>query len=591
MTGPLAARRGERRATTSRPVGPAAARSTAAPAAARGRPRLHCHACRPSFAGARRARPTTRPHRAVSDLRRPGRSQREPPRRPASAALPRLPPAPSRPARGPRPRCSTDAGARAVGTLAPRAARRCWSRRGPGRGRRLAAAHDGDGAGSGCSSSSAAGPTTAPDPGQRATRAERGHRGARLPAGRGWREVLDELGLLVDDSMPERCGPGSTDRCDALPAGFRTEVRAWLLELPGRRRPGPAAVGVDDLRLLRARPAAPAGLVADPRAPARGHRGRRHARAGRAARAPPARARSPRCSRCSASPSATVWCSPIRPGGCTSGSRPDPVAAADDRRTNRRRRAYRGHPGAAAGRRAGRGPRRPRGRDPAADPRRHRPGRVGASPWPVARNGSVEFVHQVLLEWLQQRQPALAPHPEPARARLRSHRDRHRAGQRLLPELAPAAARCPARADPRRPGSARSARRPGRSAAPGGAFDLSTATAIDYADIARALSPAPSSTARPAPDTDLRPGSSSVVRAGRELTVTNWTRSASGGAEEGRVPTTRVSRRLNSSGSEQQDMRKSMLPPRCGDVVARGTGAFPGFASRQRVPRTCASRE
>jgi hypothetical protein len=95
-------------------------------------------------------------------------------------------------------------------------------------------------------------------------------------------QVLDDLGLLVDDAVPTMRS-WIEDRCQALPAGFRTEVRAWLLVL-GRRRTRPTAVGLDDLRLLRARSAASPRLVIQPWATARGHRGRRLRRAGPGAR-------------------------------------------------------------------------------------------------------------------------------------------------------------------------------------------------------------------------------------------------------------------------------------------------------------------
>jgi hypothetical protein len=54
-------------------------------------------------------------------------------------------------------------------------------------------------------------------------------------------QVLDELGLLVDDTVPTMRS-GIENRCDALPAGFRAEVRARLLVLldgDARARPRP----------------------------------------------------------------------------------------------------------------------------------------------------------------------------------------------------------------------------------------------------------------------------------------------------------------------------------------------------------------
>jgi hypothetical protein len=43
-------------------------------------------------------------------------------------------------------------------------------------------------------------------------------------------QVLDGIGLLVDDTVPT-LRSWIDNHCDALPAGFRTEVRAWLLVL------------------------------------------------------------------------------------------------------------------------------------------------------------------------------------------------------------------------------------------------------------------------------------------------------------------------------------------------------------------------
>ena len=56
-------------------------------------------------------------------------------------------------------------------------------------------------------------------------------------------QVLDDLGLLVDDGVPTMRS-WIEDRCQALPAGFRTEVRAWLLVLldgDARARPRSAS--------------------------------------------------------------------------------------------------------------------------------------------------------------------------------------------------------------------------------------------------------------------------------------------------------------------------------------------------------------
>lgn len=44
------------------------------------------------------------------------------------------------------------------------------------------------------------------------------------------KQVLDELGLLVDDTVPTMRA-WIDNRCDGLPAGFRADVRAWLLVL------------------------------------------------------------------------------------------------------------------------------------------------------------------------------------------------------------------------------------------------------------------------------------------------------------------------------------------------------------------------
>jgi integrase len=54
--------------------------------------------------------------------------------------------------------------------------------------------------------------------------ATRGARVARVA------QVLDDLGLLVDDIVPTMRS-WIEDRCQTLPAGFRPEVRAWLLVL------------------------------------------------------------------------------------------------------------------------------------------------------------------------------------------------------------------------------------------------------------------------------------------------------------------------------------------------------------------------
>ncbi len=56
-------------------------------------------------------------------------------------------------------------------------------------------------------------------------------------------QVLDDLGLLVDDGVPTMRS-WIEDRCQTLPAGFRTEVRAWLLVLldgDARARPRSAS--------------------------------------------------------------------------------------------------------------------------------------------------------------------------------------------------------------------------------------------------------------------------------------------------------------------------------------------------------------
>jgi site-specific recombinase XerD len=56
-------------------------------------------------------------------------------------------------------------------------------------------------------------------------------------------QVLNDLGLLVDDAVPTMRS-WIEDRCATLPAGFRTEVRAWLLMLldgDARARPRSAS--------------------------------------------------------------------------------------------------------------------------------------------------------------------------------------------------------------------------------------------------------------------------------------------------------------------------------------------------------------
>jgi hypothetical protein len=56
-------------------------------------------------------------------------------------------------------------------------------------------------------------------------------------------QVLDDLGLLVDDGVPTMRS-WIEDRCQTLPAGFRTEVQAWLLVLldgDARARPRSAS--------------------------------------------------------------------------------------------------------------------------------------------------------------------------------------------------------------------------------------------------------------------------------------------------------------------------------------------------------------
>ncbi|MDQ4117603.1 MAG: hypothetical protein M3235_11660, partial [Actinomycetota bacterium] len=56
-------------------------------------------------------------------------------------------------------------------------------------------------------------------------------------------QVLDEVGLLVDDIVPTMRS-WIDSRCDALPAGFQAEVRAWLLALldgDARARPRSAS--------------------------------------------------------------------------------------------------------------------------------------------------------------------------------------------------------------------------------------------------------------------------------------------------------------------------------------------------------------
>ena len=571
------------------PVGPAATRSSPPPVGGRaGRPRLHCRTCRPSVAEARRTRSDhsvlTAPCRTCSGpidhaSSRGGRRRLHchscrPPRisepvEDRDQLLERLL------ATGPSASSATLLQRRVLVAVAAQAEAVSWPLRTTETVlQRLREAVAGD----------------RPDD-QRDD-----HRGGQLVAlsavtaalrypvwVRFVRDVLDEHDLLLDDTTPSI--HTWIDRVVGELPGFGEEVRAWLVELhDGAARARPR-LGLDALRLLRSRPAAPDHLV--------------ERRASTCARSPTTTS-SRRSTRCAGTPGRhvhlaavavpvrarrrLVFVDPTRRLHVGKAPRRSVLPLTDDQAAADR--ACCGDPGAAAGRRAGRRPRRPPGRDPAPalddiDLAARRITLAGHA------HQLVDLLHAALLEWLQ---------------------ERHRAGP--TPRTSTCSSRTSPRPAPRRSATSTSLApaRGSRSSNPGADRVLHEAvavgpirctwrrvraqhaTAIDYADLARALlSPARSSTDRPAPDADLQPGSI-FRRPGRSVSspVTNSTRSASGGAEEGRVPTTRVSRRLNSSGSAEQDMRKSMLPPRCGDVVAWGTGAFPGFASRQRVPRTCA---
>ena len=198
-------------------------------------------------------------------------------------------------------------------------------------------------------------------------------------------EVLAGLDLLKDDSTPA-IRSWIERRAGELPQGFAASGPGLAAGAARRRRPGPAPLARQHLRLLQRRPAAHRALVSRPRPPPRGHR------ADIKAVLDPLRGHQLRTT-IAAVRSLFRFAKKTRtdlrqPRRAAEGRRSRRQPAADDRRRDPGRRTGRHQPRTAADRRPGRGPRRPLGPRSATSPWTTLTCPTGASPSPGTASGS-----------------------------------------------------------------------------------------------------------------------------------------------------------------------------------------------------------